>query len=87
MHTALEGILRRLSAQTLYVCGLATFGCLNATVMCALCKGYDVTVVCDAHGAQPFGEVSAAELIAQFESTWADAGAGLVRASDVRFST
>jgi nicotinamidase-related amidase len=86
MRTDLEEILRRLSVQTLYVCGLATYGCLNATVVCALCKGYEVTVVRDAHGARPLGDVSPAQLIAQFESTWADAGAGLLRTAEVRFS-
>lgn len=85
-RTDLEQVLRRLSATTLYVCGLATFGCLNASVMCALCKGYDVTVVRDAHGAQALGEVSARQVIAQFESAWADAGARLLSASEVRLT-
>ena len=85
LRTDLEQVLRRLSARTLYVCGLATFGCLNATVMCALCKAYDVTVVRDAHGAQALGDISAAQVIAQFESTWATSGAKLVAASEVRF--
>ncbi len=86
LRTDLEAALARLSARHLVVCGLATFGCLNATVVCALCKGYEVTVASDAHGAQAMGDTSAAQLIAHFESSWADAGARLVRATDVRFS-
>jgi hypothetical protein len=34
--TDLGETLRDLGAETLYVCGLATFGCVNATVMCRL---------------------------------------------------
>ncbi len=85
-RTDLERTLKRLHIETLYACGLATFGCLNATVMCALCKGYDVTVVHDAHGAQALGEISVAQVIAQFESAWTAAGARLLRASDVHFA-
>ncbi len=85
-RTDLEQFLQRSSTRALYVCGLATFGCLNATVMCALCKGYDVTVVHDAHGAKALGEVTAAQVIAQFESGWVGAGARLLCASEVRFA-
>jgi nicotinamidase-related amidase len=85
LHTDLEDVLRRLSVRTLYVCGLATYGCLNATVVCAVCKGYDVTVARDAHGAQSLGNVSAAQLIAQFESAWVDAGARLALSRDIAF--
>ncbi|MDD5219874.1 MAG: cysteine hydrolase family protein [Candidatus Bipolaricaulis sp.] len=85
-RTDLERTLKQLGVTTLYACGLATFGCLNATVMCALCKGYDVTVVHDAHGAQALGETSAAQVIAQFERSWTAAGARFLRASDVRFA-
>ncbi|MCX6093961.1 MAG: isochorismatase family protein [Candidatus Bipolaricaulota bacterium] len=84
-RTDLERILKKLRVRALYACGLATFGCLNTTVMCALCKGYDVTVVHDAHGAQALGETSAAQVIAQFEAAWAKAGAVLERARAIDF--
>ncbi|MDD5264892.1 MAG: isochorismatase family protein [Candidatus Bipolaricaulis sp.] len=85
-RTDLERTLKQLGVKTLYACGLATFGCLNATVMCALCKGYDVTVIHDAHGAQALGETSAAQVIAQFEGAWTAAGARLLSAADVNFA-
>jgi len=37
MQTDLMQVRERLKADDLSVCGLATFGCVNATVMCALC--------------------------------------------------
>ena len=51
-ETDLEKTLRDLGIKTLCFCGLATSGHVNATVMCAVCKGYDTVVVKDTHGAQ-----------------------------------
>lgn len=86
MKTDLETTLKRLSITDLYVCGLATFGCLNATVMCALCKGYDVTVVRDAHGARALSDATLEQVIAHFEASWVDAGARLIRSTEVQFA-
>ena len=84
-QTDLEQRLRDIGAQRLVVCGLATFGCVNATVMCAVCKEYDVVVVEDAHGNPANGPYSAAEVIEHFNRTWKRAGATLVSSTDVRF--
>jgi nicotinamidase-related amidase len=86
MKTELEETLKRLSATHLTMCGLATFGCLNATIVCALCKGYDVAVVRDAHGAQAMSDATLEQVIAHFEASWVDAGARLIRSTDVRFA-
>jgi nicotinamidase-related amidase len=83
--TDLERTLADLGAKTLYVCGLATFGCVNATVMCAVCMGYDTVVVKDAHGAQDFPDSTAAQVIEHFNAAWERAGARLTRATDVSF--
>jgi nicotinamidase-related amidase len=83
--TDLEKVLRTFGAKTLYVCGLATFGCVNATVMCALCKGYDTIVVRDAHGTPPLGGSTAAQLVDHFNAAWERAGATLVGEKGVRF--
>jgi len=83
--TDLETILEGLGAKTLYVCGLATFGCVNATVLCAVCKEYETVVVKDAHGAQDFPESTAAQVVEHFNAAWERAGARLVRAKDVAF--
>jgi len=82
--TDLEKILADLGVETLYVCGLATFGCVNATVMCAVCKEY-VVVVRDAHGAQAFPDSSAAQVIELFNRAWERAGARLIRSKDIAF--
>jgi len=87
MKTDLDETLARLSAKRLVVCGLATFGCLNATVLCALCKGYDVAVVRDAHGARPLSDATVDQVFDHFEAAWVDTGAQLVPAAEVRFTT
>ncbi len=84
-RTNLEQTLSDLGAKTLYVCGLATFGCVNATVMCSVCNGYETVVVKDAHGAQDFADSTAAQVIEHFNGAWERAGAGLIRAADVPF--
>ena len=84
-RTELEEVLARLGAKTLYVSGLATFGCVNATVMCAICKDYDVRVVLDAHGTTGFGEITATQMVEQFNSTWKRAGAKLVAEAETTF--
>ena len=83
--TDLEGLLARIGAKTLYICGLATFGCVNATVMCAICKDYDVRVVRDAHGTSGLGEFAPAQIIDDFNATWERAGATLVLESEAEF--
>ena len=83
--TDLEQQLQRLGAKTLYISGLATFGCVNATVMCALCKGYDARVIENAHGSPEQPQTSAADMIRIFNESWARAGATLVCAEDVVF--
>lgn len=85
-QTNLESTLKKLNAKTLYVSGLATFGCVNATVMCALCKGYDVRVIRNAHGSTSSGDTTAARMIEIFNGMWTQAGATLVQAEDVVFS-
>ena len=85
MRTILEQTLTELAVETLYICGLETSGCVNATVMCAICQDYDVVVVCDAHGTLDVGPSTAREIIGVFNGTWARAGARLTEASDVAF--
>jgi nicotinamidase-related amidase len=84
-RTGLEENLNRLGAKTLYICGLATFGCVNATVLCALCKNYDVRVIRNAHGCSSFPGEPAADTIDAFNSSWKRAGATLVSFGDVGF--
>jgi len=85
MRTVLEQMLVELETETLYICGLATSGCVNATVMCAVCQDYDVVVVKDAHGTQSLGPATAHEVIDVFNKTWERAGARLMRANEITF--
>ncbi len=84
-RTNLEDTLNNLGAKSLYVCGLATFGCVNATVLCALCKEYDVRIIRDAHGCPSFPDEPAAETIEAYNKSWEGAGAALVSFADVTF--
>jgi len=84
-RTKLEQTLSHLGVDALCVCGLATYGCVNATVMCAVCHDFEVTVVRDAHGAQDLGDTKARDIIAVFNGTWERAGARLAAEKDVRF--
>jgi nicotinamidase-related amidase len=83
--TDLEATLADLGVETLYVCGLATFGCVNATVMCAICKEYETIVVKDAHGSQDFPDSTAVQVIEHFNRAWERAGAQLMSAKNVTF--
>lgn len=47
-QTALDGALKQIGADTLYVCGLATDFCVKFTVLDAIELGYKVKVVADA---------------------------------------
>lgn len=85
MRTVLEQTLTGLGIEMLYICGLATFGCVNATVMCAVCQDYEVVVVRNAHGAQDFQRSTARDVIGIFNETWERAGARLISAADVSF--
>ncbi|MCX6099429.1 MAG: cysteine hydrolase family protein [Candidatus Bipolaricaulota bacterium] len=77
MKTDLEARLTDLDVKRLVICGLATFGCVNHTVLCALCRGYEVVVASDAHGTAPEGPFPPAETIRHFNATWGRAGAQL----------
>ncbi len=48
-ETRLEQILDEKNLKKLYICGLITNGCVKLACIEALEKGYDVTLVADAH--------------------------------------
>ena len=85
LKTDLSAILERLDAHRLVVCGLATFGCVNATVMCAACKDHDVIVASDAHGTVAGNGSSPEDTFAYFHDSWERAGATLVPSAEVAF--
>lgn len=85
IETDLEDVLKERGIEHLVVCGLATFGCVNQTVVYAKLYGYDVTVVKNAHGTRAFPGWSAEQLIDTFNAAWSKGGIGLINASDLSF--
>ena len=53
-ETALETSLQRLGIGHLVVAGAQTDGCIRATIHGAFVRGYDVTLVSDAHTTEDF---------------------------------
>ena len=85
LKTDLSAILERFDARRLVVCGLATFGCVNATVMCAACKEYEVVVASDAHGTVAGNGSSPEDTFAYFHDAWERAGATLMLSAQIGF--
>lgn len=85
LKTDLSSILEDLGAKRLVICGLATFGCVNASVTCAACKEYDVVVASNAHGTVASSGSSPEEIFAYFHDTWERLGATLTPASQIEF--
>lgn len=52
-HTTLEATLARLGISHLVLAGAASNWCIRATAYAALERGYDLTLVADAHGTEP----------------------------------
>ena len=83
MKTELEDVLKKRGLGKLFMCGLATFGCMNHTVLCAVCRGYAVAVASDAHGTTPeAGPVD--EQMAHFNRMWERVGATLLKAKEIQ---
>jgi len=53
-HTDLEDVLSTLEVSHLFICGAQTNNCVRHTLHAALERGYDVTLVSDAHTASDY---------------------------------
>jgi nicotinamidase-related amidase len=92
--TDLEAILSQLGVGRLVVCGAQTDACIRSTLHGAFVRGYDTTLVSDAHttedqtswGAPPPGQVIAHTNLYWAEQSAPGRAAGTVEAGDVRFS-
>lgn len=69
-HTKLTEILEKHGVKELYLCGIATDFCIDATLKSALSKDYRVFVVADAHttSSNPFFEAD--KLIEYYNWLW-----------------
>jgi nicotinamidase-related amidase len=91
--TDLEAILDRLGVGKLVVCGAQTDACVRSTIHGAFARGYDTTLVADAHTTEDltqWGAPSPAEVIAHTNLYWGfqDAPgrtAGTVETANVAF--
>ena len=93
--TDLEAILDRLGVGKLVVCGAQTDACVRSTIHGAFTRGYDTTLVADAHttedltewGAPPPGQVIAHTNIYWDGHSAPGRTAGTVETADVTFRT
>jgi nicotinamidase-related amidase len=91
--TTLESVLRELGVGRLVVVGAQTDACIRATLHGALVRGYDATLVSDAHTTEDltaWGAPPPEQVIAHTNLYWADEAApgrtaGTVETKDVAF--
>jgi nicotinamidase-related amidase len=92
--TQLESILDGLRVGRLVVCGAQTDACIRSTLHGAFVRGYDTTLVSDAHTTEDLTQWGAPppdKVIAHTNLYWADQQApgrtaGIVEAKDVEFA-
>jgi nicotinamidase-related amidase len=92
--TTLENVLADLGVGHLVVCGAQTDMCIRSTIHGALARGYDATLVSDAHTTEDLTEWGAPppdQVIAHTNMYWSDQKApgrtaGTVEAKDVAFT-
>jgi nicotinamidase-related amidase len=92
--TTLESVLARLKVGRLIVVGAETDACIRSTIHGALVRGYDATLVADAHTTQNYtnwGAPPPDQVIAHTNLYWTyqtapGRTAGTVKTKDVEFS-
>jgi nicotinamidase-related amidase len=92
--TTLEDVLAGLGVGRLVVCGAQTDACIRSTLHGALVRGYDATLVCDAHttedhtawGAPPPDQVIAHTNLYWKYQTAPGRTAGTIETKDVNFA-
>ncbi|TQV79344.1 cysteine hydrolase family protein [Denitrobaculum tricleocarpae] len=72
LSTDLDKVLRADRIGRLVICGCATEFCVDTTVRTALGRGYHTTVAADAHTTAERPHLSAKDIIAHHNATWAD---------------
>lgn len=91
LSTDLDQVLQSNSVERLVITGCATEFCVDTTVRSALAHGYQTTVAADAHTTAERPHLSAKDIIAHHNATWADfispiGPAVVCETSDVQFS-
>ena len=75
--------LERLRVRTLFVCGLQSEFCVDATCRSAHALGYRVILVEDAHSTAPSGVLGAEQIVAHHNATLGRAYVSLRRSDDL----
>lgn len=83
-ETNLKQILDKLNIDQLYIVGMQTDYCVNATSLKAKELKYEVTVVSDAHSTFD-DKKTAIEIIEDYQNTWKDK-LKLVKTSEINFN-
>ena len=79
--TTLQAVLTGLGIHRLLVCGLATTGCVDATVFGAVQLKYETWVLADAHSGG-----GSLDVLAYYNATWPAVGATVIRSDAVDFA-
>ena len=71
-ETSLDADLRTLGISRLFICGLATDFCVNATIHSALVKDYDLIILSDCHTTADRPPLDARAVISYHNWLWAE---------------
>jgi len=71
-ETSLDAELRTLGVSRLFICGLATDFCVNATIHSALVKDYDLVILSDCHTTSDRPGLGAKAIIDFHNWLWAE---------------
>ncbi|MFC2100036.1 cysteine hydrolase family protein [Candidatus Bipolaricaulota bacterium] len=85
METNLDDVLKSRGIERLVVCGLSTFGCVQATALYAKLYGYDVAVVGNAHAGNNSDAFPTSKGIPIFEKAWKKGGIRILGPTDDPF--
>ena len=85
VETELDDVLRSNGIESVVVCGLSPYGCVNQTVLFAKLYGYDVAVAGNAHAGQSSTELPTSKGIPVFHRAWGKAGIRVMAPNDVPF--
>ncbi|UDI90891.1 cysteine hydrolase family protein [Pseudomonas sp. IAC-BECa141] len=78
-QTNLQKLIPREDFDRLVICGMQTDYCVNATVRQAHQLGYDVELAADAHTTVDNGNMSAEDIIAEYNKDWAHLSGSVAR--------
>ena len=81
--SSLEYLLVKLSVGSLYICGMRTECCVDATVRSALARGYPVFLVSDGHTTDDKAHLSAEQIVNHHNETLASISTYNARATVV----